>query len=337
MNMTDEEIISQALANVEKLDVIKGRWDINGPKELDGCLNLTINNTVFNLNAEVKKELRNQTIETLIKYNDQYKPFIIIAARIFPKIKAQLQKYQIAYLEANGNIYFKNDNYLLLIDTNKAIKIDEKFRNRAYTKTGLKVVFEFLNNNQLIHLPYRQIAEIANTAVGNVTNIIRGLKEEGFVLQLNKNEIIFKNKRDLLEKWTNSFEYNLKPTLKMGNFKFIDENNFYNWQNVNFYDNKTVWGGEPAADFMTNHLRPEKLTLYTTENRNELMRNYRLVPDINGNVEIYKKFWSEDTITNNIRNTAPPIVVYADLITTDDKRNRETAKLIYERYIEQNL
>lgn len=333
--MTEDEIINQALINLEKLHGIKARWTFNGPIELDGCLNLVINNNEFVLNAEIKKELRSQTLETLLNYNNQYNPFIIIAARIFPKIKTQLQQSNIAYLEANGNIYFNKENQLLWIDTNQPIKMEEKYRNRAYTKTGLKVVFAFLNNNQLIHQPYRYIAEVANTAVGNVTNIIKGLKEEGFVMQLNKNEIIFKNKKELLEKWTNAYEHNLKPTLKVGNFAFVNENNFYEWKNINLKET-TVWGGEPAADLITNHLRPEKLTLYTTETQNELMRNYRLVPEKKGNVEVYKKFWEQEE-TNEDRDTAPAIVVYADLINTDDKRNRETAQMIYEQYIEQNL
>lgn len=335
--MTEEEIINKALVNIEKHPGIKGRWNFNGPNELDGCLKLVINNNEFILNAEIRKELRNQTLETLLKYNNQYNPFIIIAARIFPKIKKQLQQNNIAYLEANGNMHFNKENQLVWIDTNPPIKIEEKYRTRAFTKTGLKVVFEFLNNNELIHQPYRNIAEVANTAVGNVTNIIKGLKEEGFVMQLNKNEIIFKNKKELLEKWTNAYEYNLKPTLKMGNFKFIDENNFYDWRNINLNEDKTVWGGEPAADILTNHLRPEKLTLYTAENRNELMRNYRLVPDENGHIEVYKKFWQDEGTKDDLIFTAPPLVVYADIMATADKRNRETAKMIYERYIEQNL
>lgn len=335
--MTTEEIITQALSNLEKIANLRAEFDIIDQKKIDGCLKITINNKVYFLNAKVNKELRNQKIESLISYNEQFKPFIVLATRISSTIKTQLQKHQIAYLEANGNVYLNMDDCILWIDTNKPIQIEEKFRSRIYTKTGLKVVFEFLNNNKLIHQPYRQIAEVTKTAIGNVTNILKGLKEEGFVLQLNKNEIIFKNKQELLEKWTNAFEYNLKPTLKIGNFKFTDENNFYNWKNIQFVNGLTVWGGEPAADILTNHLRPEKLTLYTSENRNDLMKNYRLVPDRNGNVEIYKKFWNEDSNINNDKNTAPPMVVYADLISSDDKRNRETAKMIYEQYIEQNV
>lgn len=334
--MTEDEIINNAIENIEKLPGIKGRWDFNGNNALDGYLHLRIKNQEYKINAEVKKEIRNINIDTLIKYNNQYDPFIIVAARIFPKIKTQLQENNIAYLEANGNLYFNKDNQLIWIDNNTPIKIEEKYRNRAYTKTGLKVLFEFLNNRELIHQPYRHIADVANTAVGNVTNIIKGLKEEGFVIQLNKNEIILKNKEELIKKWTEAYEFNLKPTLKLGNFKFIDENNFYNWNSINLNRGKTVWGGEPAGDLLTNHLRPEKLTLYTDETRNELMKNYKLVPDEKGNVTIYKKFWKEEDY-NNENRTAPIMVIYADLITTDDKRTRETAKMIYERYIKQNL
>ena len=337
MNMTTEEIITQALTNIEKIAGLKAEFDSMNSKTKDGCLTLTFNNKTFVLNTIIKKELRNQIIETLISYKSQFKPNIVLAPRISSTIKKQLQNYDINYLEANGNIYLNLDNCIIWIDTNKPIENEKKSRTRIYTKTGLRVVFEFLNNNKLIHQPYRKIAETTKTAIGNVTNILKGLKEEGFVLQLNKNEIVFKNKQELLEKWSNAFEFNLKPTLKIGTFKFTDENNFYNWKNIQFVNNQTVWGGEPAGDFLTNHLRPEKLTLYTSENRNELMKNYRLVPDSNGNIEIYKKFWNEDNNINNDKNTAPPMVVYADLITSDDKRNRETARIIYEQYIKQNI
>jgi len=334
--MTAADIINHALNNLEKLPGIKGRWDLDGFKELDGCLYLNIQNQEHKINAAIKKEIRNTHIDTLIKYNNQYDPFVIIAARIFPSIKSQLQQNNIAYIEANGNLFFNKHHQFIWIENNPPIKIEENHRNRVYTKTGLKVVFEFLNQKDLIHQPYRNIATIANTAVGNVTNIIKGLKEEGYVLQLNKKEILFKNKEDLFNKWTEAYEQNLKPTLKMGNFKFVNEDHFYNWQNIHLQQSKTVWGGEPAGDLLTNHLRPEKLTLYSDESRNELMKNYKLVPDEKGNISVYKKFWQESG-QNDENKTAPVMVVYADLITTNDKRTRETAKLIYERYIEQNL
>jgi hypothetical protein len=65
------------------------------------------------------------------------------------------------------------------------------------------------------------------------------------------------------------------------------------------------------------------------------MKNYGLMPDNKGNVIILEKFW-DNTLENN-NHSAHPILVYADLINTNDKRCLETAKMIYERHIEQSV
>jgi hypothetical protein len=62
------------------------------------------------------------------------------------------------------------------------------------------------------------------------------------------------------------------------------------WKSLNPYSQKTVWGDEPAADILTQHLRPEKYILYSTESRAELMRNYNLIPNQNGELEVLEMF-----------------------------------------------
>jgi hypothetical protein len=104
------------------------------------------------------------------------------------------------------------------------------------------------------------------------------------------------------------------------------------WQELVYNHHKTVWGGEPAADLLTNHLRPEKFILYTKENRTDLIKNYRLMPDINGEVEVLEMFWEQKD-----EKTAPPLLVYADLMLEGGKRNKETAEIIYNEYIQPNL
>ena len=63
----------------------------------------------------------------------------------------------------------------------------------------------------------------------------------------------------------------------------------------------------------------------------EVIKNYRVIPDPNGYIRIYQKFW-EGNETQNV--TAPPLLVYADLINTGDKRNIETAQKIYGQFIQ---
>ena len=105
------------------------------------------------------------------------------------------------------------------------------------------------------------------------------------------------------------------------------------WQEITLNDGIAAWGGEPAADLLTNYLRPEKFILYTNEDQPNLIRNYNLQPKKGGDLEVIEMFWNE----NLNQQTAPPIIVYADLMMEGGKRNKETAEMIYNEHIQPNL
>ena len=132
------------------------------------------------------------------------------------------------------------------------------------------------------------------------------------------------NKKALLEKWMAEYEKKLKPSLAMGRFRFLKEDDFYDWRRITLKNSKTYWGDEPAGALYTDNLRPEVLTLYTSEEWNDLIKTYRLVPDKNGNVEVYKKFWKIDQVNDNVVH---PLLAYTDLINKGDRRCNETAEI----------
>ena len=332
--MREVGIIHIALENLTKTTQIECDWNTDAEDKLDGELTLYIDNEKIIFNAEVKKELRNHQLIQIENMATLYRPFIIVAERIFPKIKEQLRQHKIAYLEANGNIYFNENCFHYFIDTQKPFDQKKETGNRAFSKTGLKVLFHFLLNENLINLPHREIAETTNVAHGNIAYILNGLKEHGFLLRLNKNTLQLNNKKELLEKWMVAYKETLQPTLKIGQFRFANENDFIHWRNI-ILKEETWWGGEPAGDILTNHLRPGELTLYTKENRNELIKNYRMIPDPEGNIRVYEKFWNEEL--DNQNNAVPTLLTYTDLINIGDKRCRETAEIIYNQYVEPNI
>ena len=45
-------------------------------------------------------------------------------------------------------------------------------------------------------------------------------------------------------------------------------------------------------------------------NFKEVIKNYRLIPDTNGKVEVYKKFWNKDEANIDM---VPPLLIYTDL------------------------
>lgn len=319
----EKEIVHNALEHLRQTTGIKAIWKEAGP--LEGLLEMALNNQKITFVAEVKNEVRPHQVHQMERYHHEHDHFILIANQIFPKVKEDLRLKEIAYLEANGNIFLKKDNTFLFVDTQKPIETGKEKGNRAFTKTGLKVLFYLLQHKEDINLTQRELAKKTAVGLGNIPQVIEGLKETGYLIPLHKREYIWENRRELLERWVTEYGTVLRPKLRKGRYTYQG-----NWRELLLNHELTVWGGEPAADMLTNYLRPEKFVLYTRENRTHLMKNYRLIPKPEGEIEVLEIFWRQDTT----HKTAPPILVYADLLLEGGKRNIETAEKILNEYIE---
>lgn len=321
----EKEIIYIALENLRQHTAIESLWEETGL--LDGELDLNIYGKKHHFQLIIKREIRAHQLRQIEEYFKQYDNLMLVANRIFPKIKEELRQKGIPYLEANGNIFLKKEDVFLLVETAKATKTEKNKGNRAFTKTGLKVLFYLLQNKEHINLTQRELAEKANVGLGNIPQVIDGLKATGFLQALNNKTYVWENIPALVDRWIAEYATVLKPKLFKENYTFKG-----NWQDIALDNTNTFWGGEPAADILTNHLRPEKFVIYTRENRMEIMKKYRLMPDKNGEIEVFDLFWKQEK-----GNTVPPLLVYADLMLEGGKRNKETAEKIYDEYIKPNV
>jgi hypothetical protein len=330
--MQEQEIVETALENLQRETEIEGKWAEKGIPELDGKLTLKVNKKQLTFNVEVKTEVRGTLMPKILEWHEKFAPFLLIAERIHSRLKRELKNHQIAYLEGNGNFFLKNDDIWIIIDVNPPLPAEKETNNRAFTKTGLKVLFDFLADKELLQKPYREIAEQTQTSVGNVANIIQGLKKEQFIGSLDEKISGILDEQGLINRWVVEYDKRLKKELYIASFRMADSNR--DWRDIKLDLTQTRWGGEPGGEILTNYLRPEELTLYTDETRNELMKNYKLIPDERGEIKAYRKFWSRQP--ENV-TTVPPLLVYADLVNTQDKRCLETALKLYEQYIGPNL
>ena len=322
----EREIINIAIENLNHHPRIQAEWFDDG--ELDGLLKVVINRKEYLYNVEVKKELRQYQLPQINKLRSRLKNLIIIAEQIYPKIKEQLRELEIPYLETNGNFFLQTENCFCFIDTNKKVPLRKGKANRAFTKTGLKIVFHLLNNPELVNKKQRDIADIAGVALGNIPQVLNGLKETGYLLSLKRGIYVWEKKEELINRWVNGYAIELRPKLKIGTYAIKED-----WQKIELNKSRTVWGGEPAADLLTNYLRPEKFILYTKESNLDLIRKYKFMPKENGELEALDMFW------DNIKEeaVAPPLLIYAELMIAGGKRNIETAQLIYNDYIKPKL
>jgi hypothetical protein len=328
--MKQANIIQKAIGQLEQNRGIPLKWYAKGPDELDGKIELRYKKKKYDAYVEVKKELRSHQLPALFKQKKKYHPLMVVAEYIFPKIKEVLREQNIAYLETNGNIYFKQGDLLLWLDGQKSTPVEHANTGWAFTKTGLKLIFHFLLDDSQINLTYREIAGKTGVGFGNINVIVNDLKQQGFLIQKNQQEYMLVNKRELLEKWMTGYQDKLKPALLIGTFRFLGEE-YNNWPKLTFKEGKTCWGGEPAGDILTNYLRPGEFTIYTEEKRMDLIKNYRIVPDEKGNIKVFQKFWQYRDAGNK---AVPPILVYVDLMIAGDGRCIETAQRVYEKYLQ---
>lgn len=327
----EREIIITAVENLKNNTGLDARFKpmLGDATYMDGALIVMIGDKKLVWRIECKNHITLNFMAAIVDLKNQ-KLFgndkLIIAEHIYPNDRKKMQELGINYADATGNAFLKRGNVFILIDGLKRQVEAEKNVNRAFANAGLKVLFYILFDKTNINKTIRDIAANTGTALDTVHKTINALAQMKHLIKINEKESILTDTKALFEQWIQAYNQKLKPKLFTGNFRFALKEDEKNWDKIIFTENDTVWGGENAGAIMTNYLNPEIFTIYTTCNKAELAKKYKLIPDTNGNVKVYTKFWN---FPAEEKKTTPALLTYADLIATKDDRCIETANIIY--------
>jgi hypothetical protein len=260
---------------------------------------------------------------------------LLIANYVNPIIVERLKAQDIWFLDTAGNAYINQRPLFIYIKGNKPVeKPATRTLSRAFQPTGLKVIYAFLCNPELVNAPYREIAQTAGVALGTVGWVITDLTQLGHIVDMGNRGRRLKGRRKLLERWVITYPEKLRPKLEIGRYKATVPDW---WQTTPLTQFQAYWGGEVAADKLTNYLKPEIITLYIQEKQAiKLILTNKLRKEPAGNIELLKTFWDVDNGVNN-NQLVNPILIYADLMATGDPRNIETAEIIYEQELAQHF
>jgi len=338
MNMKGSEIIYNA---IEKLiSITRAKISINKAEnaKTDGQISITIGNKQALMDIEVKNEIRQETLSTTLdKMKSHKNDWLLISQYIPMPLKQYLKSEKINYLEAAGNCYIDNNELFIYINDQQVTESRAIHENKLWKTAGLKFLFAILRNQELLNSSYRNIAKVSNIALGTVGNLLQEMKKEGYLkegIRDGKNILFLEQKRQLMLKWSELYNAVLKPKLYLGSFRFMKPDLVINWRDIK--SNKFKWGEENSGALLTKYLSPEKFTMYTCEDKLYLMKDLNLVPDSHGLIAIYEQFWSDEPGTEIFDNlhSVPPLLAFAELVTSLDSRNRETAERIKAEYLE---
>ncbi|MDO4898155.1 MAG: hypothetical protein Q3965_02500 [Rothia sp. (in: high G+C Gram-positive bacteria)] len=87
------------------------------------------------------------------------------------------QKHE--FIDASGNAWMAGEGCTIWVEGRRSHKVPQadepKRTSRAFTATGLRVVFVLLVSLELVGAPVRTISEAAGVSIGAVSNVLKDL------------------------------------------------------------------------------------------------------------------------------------------------------------------
>lgn len=265
---------------------------------------------------------------------------MLVTDYVNPRMAERLKEMDIAFIDLAGNAYLNEPPIFVYIKGNRPTERrtlgPELKPTGAFQATGLRVLFGFLTNPDLLLKTYRDIADATGVALGTVGWVLTDLREHGYLYEGKGRKHQLTQKRQIIEQWVIAYPEKLRPKLRIGRYRAADHRW---WKTVELENHHAQWGGEVAAAKLTDYLNPDKAIIYADAIPPRLLAENHLKIDPEGDVEILRRFWQPKlapiypvmpTVPNDV---VPVLLVYADLMATADDRNVETAKLIYDEYL----
>jgi hypothetical protein len=258
---------------------------------------------------------------------------LVITQFVNRELSTLLKELNINFIDTVGNAFINISPLFIFVHGNrktdlpvKAIDISKKAK---YKKASLQLIFTLLCNPGLENNPYREIAEYANISLGTVQLFMIQLESDGFLNRAGKYGIELINKEELFNLWVEDYPQQIQSKYFIGRYEIKSQNIDIENTLSKF---SALLGGESAAGKITSYLRPFIHTIYIKSKVGEFILNNGLKKNIYGNIQLYRKFWNFDD-ENSQYNLVPDMLIYADLISSGDPRNIETANIIYETRI----
>jgi hypothetical protein len=332
VNMKEQETLQKAIEKLSNITDAEISIGTIGDRSEESLV-IEFKNHTETFSIKIRNELRVHNIPFSLKPEKKVSdPSLLISQYIPMPIKQELKKRNVNYLEVAGNCFISTAKIFIYINDQQVTESRISTEGKLWKPAGLKFTFAILRFPDLLNKSYRMIADEAGIALGSIGGLLKELTAEGFLKNGNGKEgkkYFLDNQSRLIERWAEAYKSNLRPKQLVGNFRFLDKETSKAWKEIPERDFN--WGGENAGALLTKFLQPEKFTIYTLENRALLMKSLKLVPDSNGNVEILTQFWKSEAKDTGV---VPPLLAYADLITSFDSRNQETADRIKIEHLE---
>ncbi len=259
------------------------------------------------------------------------KKVILFADFVNPVMAETFRRRSIPFVDCAGNLFIRNERFNFFVKRNKRPQLKKaRLRGRAFNTAGLKLIFAIFNQPQILQYSYRDISNKVNIALGSVGPVIDDLNASGYILDDGERRLV--NKKRLFERWVDGYLEKLRPKQILACYTSDDENW---WKKVDPAEFHGLWGGDVIVAKATPFMMPENISLYFTSDvkQKEFAEHCGLRKDDEGEICVYKGFWSPSYAGDDNADSLSPMIVYADIVDAINPGSWDVAKTFYGEYI----
>lgn len=304
-------------------------------------------NPPLRLVVEVKTRLttRNQARHIILQLRRQTgeKTGAAVFADWIPEpIAEEFRKAGVCFVDAQGNVFLRKPPQVVVdIRGRKPGRPLRAEPGRLIEAGGLKVVHYLLTHPQAAGAPLRAIAGGAGVALGTAHAVMGELRRAQWLLPAAGGTARFGDRKGLIELFVRGYALKLRPACLIGRYRHQKHAPQEILEGVTqrlagLEGHWAVTGGM-AARALTQHLEPDAVTLFVDEPaRAKLGEEPMLRDEAGGNVTwlrlIDPAFLAETP--HAPWPLATPFLIYAELLQDGGPRDIETARMIYERFLD---
>ncbi|WP_280446501.1 type IV toxin-antitoxin system AbiEi family antitoxin [Nocardia brasiliensis] len=258
---------------------------------------------------------------------DRSHRLLVAGPRINSRTADSLREAHIDFADQAGNAHLEFGP--VLIDIRGRRNHDTRSSHPAadanlFSTKRMQVLFVLLTWPNIADMSVRAIANAAGTSVGIAQSTLDIMKEADYLLGRS-----LQHRDELLDLWSAAFRGSLLSKIRTASF----EGDIRGWAPPRDY----FVSGESAVEDIR---QPQTLTIYVERfDPMEAVRSgWRKTNE--PNIDIRRKFWNEPrgaTLHNRSavfrESAAPPLLVYADLITSKEPRQSEVARALRREHL----
>lgn len=218
---------------------------------------------------------------------------LLLADYVPESLANQLQQQQLDYLDTIGNGSICAPPLVYEVNGRRK-KTAKLLANRCQQAAGSKILYQLISDPQLCNQPYRTIAARAQVALGAVGPVIKELQTKQLLVDDVHGQRHISQRTALRQLWETSYLGRLRPKLQVDRCTLSAPWHFDKLPLLikeQKLEDQVFIGGELAASFFCENIRPQSATLHISEHTAlKQMIQLRLTPCDDGPITIIHQF-----------------------------------------------